>query len=102
LVSHPGISHQDHDVAEEFKGSSPPSAGLGSFEQSPFRFIVKPKMTPMLLHQFDFRSVADHLPVLRFVKHSSQCPQSAVGIRGGAGKFQLLYTIACDLVDSRI
>ncbi len=32
----------------------------------------------MLLHQFDFRSVADHLPLLRFVKYSSQCPGGRV------------------------
>jgi hypothetical protein len=25
----------------------------------------------MLFHHFDFRSVADHLPFLRFVQHSS-------------------------------
>src|SRR6266571_1877754 len=81
LLSHPGISHQGHDVSEEFKGSPPPAAGLGSFKQSVFRSIIKPKMPPMLLHQFDFRSVADHLPLLCFVKHSSQCSQSTAGIR---------------------
>jgi len=49
LISHSGIAHQDHDIAEEFKGSLPPRASLSSFEQSPFRFIIKPKMPPMLL-----------------------------------------------------
>jgi integrase len=34
-----------------------------AFEQSAFRFIVEPKMPPMLLHHFDFRSVADYLPL---------------------------------------
>jgi len=38
-----------------------------------FRFVVKPKVSSMLLHQFDFRSVINHLPLLRFVEHSSQC-----------------------------
>src|SRR5215469_13353729 len=70
LVPHPGISHQDHDIAEEFKGSPPPRAGLSSFEQSLFRVIVKPKVPPMLLHHFDFWSMTDHLPLLRFVEYS--------------------------------
>jgi len=55
----------------------------------------------MLLHHFDFWSVADHLPLLRFVEHSSQCPQSTVGICSRARKFQLLGAIACDLVHSQ-
>ena len=33
----------------------------------------------MLFHHFDFWSMADHLPLFRFVQHSSQCSQSAVG-----------------------
>src|SRR5215469_16795259 len=64
------LSHQDHDIAEEFKGSPPPRAGLSSFEQSLFRVIVKPKVPPMLLHHFDFWSMTDHLPLLRFVEYS--------------------------------
>jgi hypothetical protein len=69
--------------------------------ESLFRFIVKPKMPPMLLHHLDLRSVTDHLPLLCFVEHSSQRPQGAVGIRGRAGKFQLFCEISCDLVDSQ-
>src|SRR5215831_19509151 len=80
LVSHSRVAHQDDDVAEKLKGSPSPGAGLSSFEQLSFCFIVKPKMRPMSLHHFDFWSMADHLPLLRFVKHSSQCPQSAVGV----------------------
>src|SRR5262249_52493949 len=74
LVSHSRIAHQDHDVAEQLKGSPSPGAGLSSFEQLPFCFIIKPKIPPMLLHHFDFWSMADHLPLLRFVE---QCPASA-------------------------
>jgi hypothetical protein len=55
----------------------------------------------MLLHHPDFRSLTDHLRLLRFVEHSSQRLQSAVGIRGRAGKSQLLSEISCDLVDSQ-
>ena len=62
---------------------------------------VKTKMSTVLFHHFDFRSVADHLPLLCFVQHSSQRPQSAIGIRGRAWKFQLLSEISRDLVDSQ-
>src|SRR6516165_11557202 len=102
LVSHPRISHQGHDVAEELEGLPPPRACLSRFEQPSFGVAVKPKMSTIFLHHFDFWSVADHFPLLRFVKHSSQCPQSAVGIRGRARKFQLLGTITGDLVESHI
>ena len=102
LVSHSRIAHQDDDVAEKLEGSPSRGAGLSSFKQPPFCFIIKPKMPPMLLHHFDFWSVADHLPLLRFVEHSSQRPQSTVGIGGRARKFQLLGAIACDLVHSQL
>ena len=36
---------------------------------------------------FDFRDVTDRLPLLRFMEHSSQRRQSAVGFRVGAGNF---------------
>ena len=98
LVSHSRVAHQDDDVAEKLKSSPSPSARVRSFEQLPFCFIIKPKMSPMLLNHFDLRSVANHLPLLRFVEHSSQGPQSAVGISGRAWKFQLLGAIASDLV----
>src|SRR4029077_12053686 len=93
LVSHSRIAHQDDDVAEKLKGSPSPGAGLGPFEQLPFCFIVKPKVSAMLLNHFNFGSVADHLPLLRFVEHSSQRPQSAVSISGRAWKLQLLGAI---------
>jgi len=48
LVSHSRIAHQDDDIAEKLKGSPSPGAGLGSFEQLPFCFIVKPKVSAML------------------------------------------------------
>src|SRR5215471_5399456 len=59
------------------------------------------KMSTVLFHHFDFRSVADHLPLLCFVQHSSQRPQSAIGIRDRAWKFRLLSEISRDLVDSQ-
>jgi hypothetical protein len=58
------------------------------------------KMSRVFLHHFDFRSLADHLPLLSFLQHSSQRSQSAIGIRGRTGKFQLLSEIVSDLVDS--
>jgi hypothetical protein len=58
-------------------------------------------MSSMLFHPFDFRSVTNHLPLLSFVQYSSQRPQGAIGIRGRAGKFQLLSEISRDLVDSQ-
>ena len=100
LVSHSRIAHQDDDVTQKLKGSTSPGVGLTSFEQLLFCFIVQPKMPPMLLHHFDFWSVADHLPLLRFVENSSPCLQSAIRVRGRARKFQLLGTIASDLVHS--
>ena len=57
-----------------------PVASQSSRYQFPFRFIVKTKVSSMLFHHFYFRSMADHHPLLRFVQHSSQCSQSAVGI----------------------
>jgi hypothetical protein len=41
LVSHSRIPYQDDDVAEKLKGSPSPGAGLSSFEQLPFWFIIK-------------------------------------------------------------
>ena len=76
-----------------------PVASQGSHCQFPFRFIVKTKVSSMLVHHFNFRSVADHLPLLCFVQHSSQCSQSAVGTCRRARKLQLLGAIACNLVD---
>jgi len=101
LVSHARIAHQDDDVAEKLKGSPSPGADLSCLEQLPFCFIIKPKMQTMHLHHFDFGSMADCLPLLRFVEHSTQCPQGTVGICSGARKFQLLGAIARNLVDSR-
>ena len=43
LVSHSRIAHQDDDVAEKFKGLPSPGAGLSSFEQLLFCFIIKPQ-----------------------------------------------------------
>jgi len=82
LVPHSRVAHQDDNVAEKFERSRAPFAGYSSREQFPFRFIVKPKMSSMLLHQFDLRSVINHFPLVRFVQHSSQCSQSAICIRG--------------------
>ena len=76
LVSHSRIAHQDDNVAEKLKGSPPPSAGLSSFEQLPFRFIIKPKMPTMLLHHSDFWSVADHLPGIIQSRSSGKTPDS--------------------------
>src|SRR5262245_38828296 len=59
LVSHSRIAHQDDDVTEKFTRSLAPLASRGARYEFPFRFIVKPKVSPMLLHHFDFRSVAD-------------------------------------------
>src|SRR5579864_3047940 len=63
--------------------------------------MVQPKMSPMLLHQLDFWRVANHLALLGFVQHSSQSSQGAVGVRSRARKFQLLSTIACNLIYSQ-
>jgi hypothetical protein len=62
-------------------------ASQASHRQFPFRFLVKTKVSTALFHHFDFRSVDDNLPRLCFVQHSSQRPQSAIGIRGRAWKF---------------
>jgi hypothetical protein len=90
FVPHSRVAHQDDDVTEKVTSSWAPVASQASHRQFPFRFIVKTKMSTVLFHHFDFRSVADHLPLLCFVQHSSQRPQSAIGIRGRAWKFQLL------------
>jgi hypothetical protein len=76
-------------------------ASQASHRQFPFRFIVKTKMSTALFHHFGVQSVDDHLPLLCFVQHSSQRPQSAIGIRGRVWKFQLLSEISRDLVDSQ-
>jgi len=99
FVPHSCVAHQDDDVPEKITSPWAPVASQGSHCQFPFRFIVKTKVSSMLFHHFDFRSVADHLPLLRFVKHSSQCSQSAVGICGRARRLQLLGAITCNLVD---
>src|SRR5215471_8420726 len=52
------------------------------------------RFRPVFFHHFDFRSVADHLPLLRFVQHSSQCSQSAVCVCSPARKLQWLGTIS--------
>src|SRR6202021_1815674 len=101
FVPHSRVAHQDDDVTEKVTSSWAPVASQASHRQFPFRFIVKTKMSTVLFHHFDFRSVADHLPLLCFVQHSSQRPQSAIGIRGRAWKFQLLSEISRDLVDSQ-
>jgi len=54
LISHSGIAHQDDDIAEKVEGSPPPGTRLSCFDLPPFRFTVKAKMPPMLLHHFDF------------------------------------------------
>src|SRR5215471_14158272 len=71
LVSHSRITHQDDDVTKKLTRSLAPVAGPSPREKFLFCFIVKPKMSSILLHHFDFRSVTDHLPLLCFVKHSS-------------------------------
>jgi hypothetical protein len=87
LVSHPRVSHQGHYVAEELEGLPSPRACLSPFKQSSFGVTVKPKMSTMFLHHFDLWSVADHFPLLRFVKHSPQCPQRAISIAAEPGNF---------------
>src|SRR5215469_1211077 len=72
LVSHSRIAHQDDDVTKKLTRSLAPVAGQSSREKFVFRFIVEPKVSSMLFHHLDFRSMADHLPLLSFVKHSSQ------------------------------
>jgi hypothetical protein len=67
FISHSPIAHQKHNIAEEFKCLLPPFANRSTCQQSTFRLVIKPKMPPTLLHHFDFRSVADHLPLLSFV-----------------------------------
>jgi hypothetical protein len=71
FVPHSRVPHQDDDVPEKLTSSWAPVASQSSRYQFPFRFIIKTKMSPMLFHHFDFRSVADHLPLLRFVQHAS-------------------------------
>jgi len=102
LVSHSCIAHQDDDVAEKLKRPPSPSAVLApssnflSASSSSRRcrprsfLIVILGAWPIMFH------------CLRFVKHSSQCPQSAVGICGRARKSQLLDAIACDPVHSHL
>src|SRR5579864_4825444 len=99
FISHSCVAHQDHDVLEKETSSWAPVASQSSRYQFPFRVIVKTKVSSMLFHHFDFRSVGEHLPLLRFVQHSSQCSQSAVGICRRARKRQLLGAIACNLVE---
>jgi hypothetical protein len=101
FVPHSPVAHQDDDVTKKVTSSWASVASQASHRQFPFRFIVKTKMSTVLFHHFDFRSVADHVPLLCFVQHSSQRPQSAIGIRGRAWKFQLLSEISRDLVDSQ-
>ena len=99
FVPHSCVAHQDDDVPEKFTSSWAPAGSQSPRYQFPFRFIVKTKVSSMLFHHFDFGSVADHLPLLRFVQHSSQCSQSAVGVCSRARKLQLFSAITCDLVD---
>ena len=49
-------AHQDDDVPEKFTSSRVPPASQCSRYQFLFRFIVKPKVSSMLFHHFDFRS----------------------------------------------
>src|SRR5581483_938641 len=86
FVPHSRIAHQDDDIAEKLTGSLSPLAGQSSRYEFLLCFVVESKMSSMLLHHFDFRSVTDHLPLLCFVQHSSQCSQCTVGVRGGARK----------------
>ena len=58
FIPHSCIAHQDNDVPEKVTSTRAPVASSGSHYQFPFRFIVKTKVSPMLFHHFDFRSVA--------------------------------------------
>jgi hypothetical protein len=70
FVPHSCVAHQDDDVPEKFASSWAPAASQSPSDQFPFRFMVKTKVSFMLFHHFNFRRVADHLPLLRFVQHS--------------------------------
>src|SRR6266568_898039 len=102
LVPHPSVPHQYDNVTEQIKGPLPPPTGCGSRQQLPFCLIVEPQRPSVLLHQFDFRSMADRLPFLRLVQHSSQSSQGAVPIAGRAWKSEFLAAIVGNLIQSYI
>jgi hypothetical protein len=85
LVPHPGIAHQDDNVAEKLKGSPSPGAGLSSFEQLAFCCIIKPKIPPMLLHHFDFGAwpIIFHSSALWSIRRSVRKPQLAFAVEPG-------------------
>jgi hypothetical protein len=64
-----------------------PAASQSPGHQSSFRFIVKTKVSSMLFHHFDFRSVAYHLPLLCFVQHSSQFRKAQLAFAAEPGNF---------------
>jgi hypothetical protein len=69
LLKRVKLEQRQADTLHAVKDTSSwaPVASQSSRHQFPFRFIGKTKVSSMLFHHFDFRSVGDHLPLLRFV-----------------------------------